>query len=206
MYTISKVAADFVAIVNGLDATTLQNEIWINVNITTLFYGVATQNDNANIDFLFESEPSGAEKTELDSIIAAHTGKPTPLTALQQEVFNAKKEIDDCAGDARARYITISPGQSAVYIEKEKQSQTFKDSGYPADETGYEFVTAEKNAQGVSSTVAADTVLAMAGGWKLLAATIEETRLSYKNQVAAAPDVNTVIALKNKARAILNSI
>ncbi len=206
MYDVQKASTDFVAATNGIDYRSLQDTIWVDVLITTLFHGCRSDNDEADTYFVFESEPTAAELTQLDVIIAAHTGKPTPLTPLEEEVNAAKESIDSCAGEARARYITVAPGQSAVYMEKEKQSQKYKDEGYPADETGYELVTANKNADGVTAQVAADTVLAMASGWKLVAAGIEEIRIGYKNQVTAAADVNSVRALKNKARALLDSM
>ena len=206
MFEIQKTLTDFVAATNGIDFTSLQDTIWTDAGVTTLFHGCNSENNYAVVIFVFDSEPSAGEKTIIDGIVAAHTGKPATLSALAAEIESSKDEVDTCAGEARSRYITVAPGQSAAYIEKEKQSQNFKDAGYPADETGYEFVTAEKNAQGTSATVAADTVLVMAAGWKIVAANIEEIRLDYKNQIAAAVDVNTVIALKNKARAILDAI
>lgn len=206
MYEIQKTITDFTSIVVNLDVLKLQDEVWSNLNITTLFHGVRTNNDNAEIFFVFENEPDAGEKTVLDAIIGAHIGVAASASALDIEKSLAKKLVDDCAGEARAKYVTISPGQTAVYIEKEKQAKAFKDAGYPVDETGYEFITAEKNAQGVSATIAADTVLATAAGWKLLAANIEEIRLDYKNQITAAVDINSVIALRNKSRALLDAI
>lgn len=207
MYSINKVAADFVAATNGIDLLKFQDDVWVNATITTLLLGVKTTNDGANLEFIFDSEPSAPEKTEFDTLVAAHTGSPAALTAVEEAQEAAKSAIDVAAGSARARYVTVTPGQAEVYVEKGKQAQEFKDASYPADETGYEFITAEKNAQGVTATVAADTILATAAGWKAIAANIEEIRLDYKNQVGAElADVKVIKALGNKAIALLNAI
>ena len=206
MHEVQKVSSDFVAASNGLDTSAMSNAIWVDEAIPTLFLGMRTNNDGTDVTFVFDSVPAGSELTQLDVLIAAHTGKPAAITVLNAEILKAKEEVDACAGEARARYITVAPGQSAVYIEKEKQSKAFKDAGYPVDETGYEFVTANKNADGVTAQVAADTVLAIANGWKLIAAGIEEIRIGYKNQITAAVDINAVKALKNKAKALLDAI
>lgn len=206
MFEIQKVGTDFVAATNGIDIDSLQDSIWVDAGITTLFHGCHTRNDLAEINFVFEVEPSAGEKTILDGIVAAHTGKPAEPSALDKEKELSKQLIDDCAGEARARYITVAPGQDAVYIKKEQQSQAYKDAGYPVDETGYELVTAQKNADSTTATVAADYILATAASWKIIAANIEELRISYKNQIGAAVDINSVIALRNKGRALLDAI
>lgn len=56
----------------------LQCEIYSNVTITTALLGIETIDDV--VTCIFESEPSAAEKTELDSVVAAHT----PLTPSQR--------------------------------------------------------------------------------------------------------------------------
>jgi hypothetical protein len=206
MFEIQKASTDFVAATNGIDFVTLQDSIWVDAGITTLFHGCRSENDFADIWFVFDSEPSIGEKTILDGLVAAHTGKPAELSALDKQKAESSQLLDDCAGEARARYITVAPGQDAVYIKKEEQSQKYKDAGYPADETGYELVTAQKNADSSTATEAADYILATAASWKILAANIEELRMSYKNQIAAAVDVNSVIALANKGKALLDAI
>lgn len=206
MFEIQKTSSDFVAATNGIDFKTLQDAVWIDAGITTLFYGCQSKNDFADIYFIFEVEPSAGEKTILDGIVDAHTGKAAEPSDLDKAKAKSSKVIDDCASEARARYITVGAGQDAVYIEKEKQAQAYKDASYPADETGYELVTAQKNADSSSSTEAADYILATASGWKIIAANIEELRISYKNQINAAVDVNSIVALQNKGRALLDSI
>lgn len=206
MFEIQKSNEDFSAATNGVDFISLQNSIWIDGGITTLFHGCRSENNYTDIYFVFDSEPSAGEKTILDGIVAAHVGKPAEPSDLEKAKKRAKEFIDNCSCDARARYITVGAGQDAVYIEKEKQAQAYKDASYPADETGYELVTAQKNADSTSSTQAADYILATASGWKIIAASIEELRISYKNQIDAAVDVNSVIALQNKGRALLDAI
>ena len=60
---------------NGVDPGSLQSEIEANTTITTVVNQVESVGDNCNINFV--SAISGAEKTELDSVVAAHDPLPT---------------------------------------------------------------------------------------------------------------------------------
>lgn len=210
MNTIDRADTAFVAVVNSVDLQTLQDTVWVNGIITTLFFGVRSKTDNETgvitYGFIFDAVISGAEETELDVIIAAHTGTVDAPSALVVAIDSAIDIVDMSAGEARDRYSTTTLGQDLVYAEKHDDAKRYKEASYPADETGYQFVTAEKNAKTVSSTVAADGILAGNTTWKDIAASIEELRIDYKDQIAVAADVQTAQALGYKCKALLNAI
>ncbi len=196
--------------------TTVTDEIHISENISVLFLGINTvfneENQETDFTFIFESTISGVEETELDSIISNHTGKPTPLTDLENEQLKALTMIDEAAGEARARFITTTAGQSAVYTQKAKNSKKYQDDGNPtidennqADIDNYPFVISEKRAKNHSDyATAAATVLYTEKEWDKLAATMEEIRLNYKDQVNATTDGLTAKALGHKGKALLD--
>jgi hypothetical protein len=194
----------FTSVTTEVDFRTLQDAIWVDATFVALFQGLSVR--GTTYTFMFNQALTAPEETALDAIIAAHTGKVPEPSALDQAKQTAKQVIDDAAGEARGRYITVAPGQDAVYVEKGKDAQAYKDAGYPVDETGYEFVTAEKNATGKTATQAADDLLAVGASWKGLAASIEELRINYKGQVDAAVDENTAIALGSKGAALLDAV
>jgi hypothetical protein len=206
----SRPLADFTSITNGVDLDSLQNEIYLNATITTLFHGLQANTDDSTGDvtftFIFDAAISTAEETELDVVIAAHTGKAAEPSDLDKQKAESKRTVDEAAGEARERYATNAPLQDSVYIEKGKDADAFKAAGYPADETGFEFITAEKNATGKTATQACDDLIATGASWKVLAASIEELRIGYKTQIDAAADVQTALSLGLKGKALLDAI
>ena len=211
-YAYTYTTSDFISVsVEGIDLDALNDSIWSNVNIISLYLLFVYDEDDNNLgnftySFRFKTELTINEQTELDTVISSHTGNPPGLTDLEKAIEDAKNSIDTAAGTARSRYITVSPGQDAVYVGKGKEAQAYIDAGYPVDLTGYPFVTAEKNAKGITPTAAADTISAIAVGWTGLAASIEEIRLGYKEQIGAETDIDIIMALCGKCIAILNSV
>jgi hypothetical protein len=124
------------------------------------------------------------------------------MAAAQADALSA---IDASAGAARARYITVAPGQEAVYVAKESQARAFKAAGYPAGVAGYPMVLAEAQAiNGDTPTAAqiqaaADGVIAQADAWIGIAAQIERARIGGKRAVTAALDVAAVSAARAAA-------
>lgn len=110
-----------------------------------------------------------------------------PGQELARAIIVANKAIDDAAGAARARYITISPGQEATYIAKEVECRAYAAAGYPSNTASMEYlwVKAEASALGVTNTVAADTIITQANQWVYVGSTIEKVRRTGKLSVGA---------------------
>ncbi len=119
---------------------------------------------------------------------------PPPTLAEAQGA--ALAAIDNAAGMARARYITVAAGQEATYMLKEAQARSYKAAGYPAASVAdYPMVDAEAMAMhGAAPTAAqiktaADGIIAQADAWITKAALIERARIAGKRAVSAAADV-----------------
>lgn len=108
------------------------------------------------------------------------------------------------AGAARARYITVAPGQEATYILKAQQAAAFKAGGYAGSAPG--LVQAEMDATGAASQAAADDILAQEAAWGYKAAQIESARRRGKVAAGNAADAAGVQAAQAAAIAELGAL
>lgn len=144
-----------------------------------------------NLEMYCEAPDDITGQNVLDAISA--------FNPLPQCIVDAHNKIDKAAGEARARYITVAPGQEAVYALKKEHAESYKAAGYPADTTAYPLIQAEADASGTSAQAACDFILSKAAQWVQLAATIEQLRQSAKQQVGAITDatqwqtINTIV-------------
>lgn len=135
---------------------------------------------------------------------------PPTLAEVQAAALTA---IDDAAGAARARYITVAPGQEATYMIKEAHARAFKAAGYPAAAVaGYLMVEAEAKAMSGDAPsaeqiqAAADGIIAQADAWIAKAAQIEQVRIGGKRAVSNAASVTDVETARTAAIAELSSL
>jgi hypothetical protein len=98
----------------------------------------------------------------------------------------AKADIDAAAGEARARHITVTPGQAETYFAKAAEARAYLDAGSPVDLEAWPWIAADAAAFGVSGATAANSILANRDAWTQLGAHIEEVRLRAKAAVNAA--------------------
>lgn len=136
-----------------------------------------------------------------------------PAPTLAEATAVARVAIDAEAGAARARYITVAPGQETTYMLKEAQSRAYKAAGYPSATVGdYPMVDAEAQAlHGAAPTAAqiqsaTDGIIAQADAWIAKAAQIERARIAGKRAVAAAVDVAGVESARAAAVAELGAL
>jgi len=120
-----------------------------------------------------------------DAAVQAIIDSYDPLPYEKQQAHSA---IDEAAGRARARYITVAPGQESTYQLKREQAQAYKNAGYTGAVPA--LVQAEADATGSTPQQAADNILAVAAQWETLAAQIEKTRRQGKLQVDAVTLAN----------------
>lgn len=139
---------------------------------------------------------------------------PPPLpTYAAPDQESALVAIDAAAGAARARYITVAPGQEATYMLKAEQARAYKAAGYPAASlAAYPMVEAEAHAingaapTAAQSQAAADGIIAQADAWIAKAAQIERSRITGKRAVTAAIDVAAVEVARAAAEADLSML
>ncbi|RMD67294.1 hypothetical protein D6833_00385, partial [Candidatus Parcubacteria bacterium] len=118
-----------------------------------------------------------------DAAVQALINTFDPLPPAQQA---AEQRVDAAAGEARARYITVAPGQEAVYNLKLQQAKDYQAAGNPADATPWPLINQEATARGVSPSQVATEIITTANQWIQIAAQIEAIRMKAKADIKAA--------------------
>jgi len=127
------------------------------------------------------------------------------VIVLADVVADAYGEIDAAAGAARSRYITVAPGQEAVYLRKAEQARAFAAAGFTG--TAPPYIAAEAEARGMTAEDLANEVLGVAQQWDdVLSPRIEAIRMSSKRSIEAAATVEAAQALCATAVQQLNEI
>lgn len=154
-------------------------------------------------DAEWERQYSGVDQMLKDGAIVDYVAvvQPVPLADVKAAALAA---IDSAAGAARARYITIAPGQEATYLLKAQQAASFKAGGYAGTVPG--LVQAEVDATGATAQQAADAILAQQDAWEAKAAQIESARRRGKVAVGAAADAGAIEAAEAAAIAELGGL
>lgn len=123
------------------------------------------------------------------------TAQDTPVPpTLNDHKASAAAWIDAKAGEARAQFITVAPGQEMTYLEKVTQARAFGADPDP-DIEDYPLLYGEIGITGESAAEVAGVILGRYAQWQQIGATIEATRLTAKRDVAAAADAAAVLAI-----------
>jgi hypothetical protein len=178
------------------------------------FYSTELHGNNIPADVVEITDAEHAALLEGQSqgkmIVPGADGKPIPQDppkpALADYKSQAQNAIDQAAGLARARYITVAPGQEATYQAKAAEADAYVAAGSPADTTPYPILAAEAQARGISVSDMAELVRTTRDQWTQLAATIEGMRIGGKLAVDAAADHASVDAAKESAVAQLEAV
>lgn len=119
---------------------------------------------------------------------------PVNLPALKVQ---AKEDVDRAAGAARARYLTLVPGQEAAYAAKEAEARAFLNDPELAVPP---YVQAEADATGVTPYEAANNIVAAADAWALVKGpNIERIRRSGSVAIEAATSETPIYLARNNA-------
>lgn len=120
----------------------------------------------------------------------------------------ARNMIDQSAGAARTRYITVTPGQDATYQAKYADAQAFARAGYPdAALAQYPWVEKEAEATSVTAREAADGIKAVGDPWNMvLGPTIEGLRIGGKTTLPALDTIGAVLAHTREVQSKLDAI
>lgn len=121
----------------------------------------------------------------------------------------AKQHIDDAAGRARARYITVAPGQDATYIAKAQDADKYKAASYlPGNAAGFPWIQAEVQANGgqLTTTQATDGIIAQRDLWYQLGTAVEAIRIGGKLTVDAQANAAGVASTESGTIATLDGI
>ena len=129
---------------------------------------------------------------------------------LARAVATAQAQVDKAAGETRARYITVVPGQEATYILKEQQAREYvaalHSDAPPANASAWPLVMAEATATGADPSTAALAVIAQADAWMPLNAHIEQVRIGAKRAIESLSEIEEIRAASATACATLRGI
>ena len=118
------------------------------------------------------------------------------FSTLQDAINFANDQIDQAAGNARAKYLTVAAGQEATYLAKYQDARAFKAANYlPVDGTGFYWVQAEAATLGVSPENAADGILTGGDLWNnVKGPQIEGLRIGGKAALGKLSSVQDVLS------------
>lgn len=94
--------------------------------------------------------------------------------------------IDATATTVRTSYLTLSPGQSGVYLRKTVEAQTYKDAGYIGSEHNYPYIMRQAEISGATMRQVAIAILQKGHEVDMADARIEAIRVAGKTQLRAA--------------------
>lgn len=109
-------------------------------------------------------------------------------------------KIDKQAGAVRGRYITTTPGQEMIYLEKRREAELIladPGQGDNVPDASTPHITSEASQHGVTRFEKAVEVVTMAQLWATISPAIETLRLAAKDAVNAATTVAQARAAAN---------
>ena len=121
-------------------------------------------------------------------------------TATEAEPL-ALQQIDQAAGEARARYITSVPGQAETYLMKYQDAVAFQAGNGPTP-----WVEADAQAYGVTEAEAAQNIVDQYFAWVAVGKEIERIRLSAKASVRSATTAKEAFAVAAQAKIELEAL
>lgn len=107
-----------------------------------------------------------------------------PSDSVAQLKVDAANAIDNAAGEARAKYITIAPGQEGTYLLKAQRARELSAKNYQGPVPS--LIQAEMDATGATVQQACADILAQEAAWEYKAGQIETARRVGKERVKAA--------------------
>lgn len=119
----------------------------------------------------------------------------------------ARAEIDKAAGLARARFITLTPGQDTTYQAKYAEALAFACSGASDDAGAFPWIAAEARHAGVSLSAAAERIKRKGDEWnQIYGPRIEAVRVAAKDQLAGLVEIGQVVRAARAAVAALQEV
>ena len=132
----------------------------------------------------------------------------SPFKTVTEALAWAKSEIDEAAGAARSRYLTVTPGQDATYSAKYADAKAFVLAGYPEEQiNNYPWVKAEAVAIESTTKQAADGIKYVGDAWNMqLGPAIEGTRIGGKDDLKTLTTIAAVVFSARQTIATLDKI
>jgi len=116
---------------------------------------------------------------------------------LEDQKVLAIQFLNKKAGAVRGQYITITPGQDAVYLSKVEEAKAYQRAeaaGQVIDEGDYPHLSGEVGITATDLSGVASVVLAKRNEWIAVSANIESQRLGATKSIRAAATLEQVFA------------
>lgn len=120
-----------------------------------------------------------------------------PTEADAAYLAEARRKIDEAAGRARARYITVAPGQDATYTAKYDEAQRFLTLWPAVVISEYPWIEAEAAATGLTEHATAQRIKTQGDLWVVKGKAIEAARVAGKDSITPLTlraDVDSTVA------------
>lgn len=157
----------------------------------------------------FTADPDDPEQLGRDIFEDAFTANPAayvaPVRVLADVKASAKAEINQLAGEARSRFITVIPGQEMLYMEKKAEAVRWLEAQSP-NLQDYPLLAAEVGLTAADAPALANLWMQMAAQWSVAASIIEGMRLAYIANVNGAADAVTIDAMMETYRPMIAQV
>lgn len=155
----------------------------------------------------FTADPDDAVGADIyaAAIEAGPAAYVPPVRVLPDVKASAKAEINQLAGEARSRFITVIPGQEMLYMEKKAEAVRWLEAQSP-NLQDYPLLAAEVGLTAVDAPALANLWMQMAAQWSVAASIIEGMRLAYIANVNGAADAVTIDAMMETYRPMIAQV
>jgi hypothetical protein len=119
-----------------------------------------------------------------------------PLLVHQAEFLET---VDQLAGETRALFLTVSPGQELTYLMKLNEAKSFPNAPTP-------WIDSEALATGKTVQEVVQTILQTAQVWEIVGSQIEAARMKAKQIIKNATSVKEMYDAKNELQTTLNEV
>jgi hypothetical protein len=119
----------------------------------------------------------------------------------------ARDEVDSAASAARARFITLTPGQEATYQVKYAEALAYADSDPAGDAAAFPWIAAEALRAGLPLRLVADRIKRKGDLWnQVYGPRIEATRVAAKDQLVRLAEIGEVVKAARAAVSALQQV
>ena len=140
------------------------------------------------------------EHFETDLETAVNTFMASQQETLEGAQTRCYNLIDQAAGAARSKYVTVASAQDSTYVMKYQQAKAYVAAEYPEDTSQYYWLVAEATATGKTVKEVADGIKKNGDAWaETVGPSIEAVRIAAKANIAAATTVDDVLNIMRKA-------
>ena len=118
-----------------------------------------------------------------------------------------KDQIDASAGQARSRYLTVSPGQEATYTAKYADAKAFFEAGDNPDMSMHPWIKQEADRTGMTFQAAANRIKQLGDYWQFVVGPdIEGKRMGGKDSLDRINGIPQIVAAVRLSQQELDQI